>query len=1365
MVLFTACNQETEGEDTDDGGSSPTLYSIVATGGPFTADGADPATITITLKDSNGTALPGETPTFEATGSNNSYGVCSVTDALGVSTCSMTSTTAETKRLSITSPVSFTGGKVTFVGGSATTVTFTSTISSVQFAGSSFFDAPAVEVTDAFGNLATTSTEQVEINLYDDASCTTLSATTLTVDTNPITLDGTSGTATFSNALATIAGTYYLGVDSPSNGAITDDCQGPFVISPNSNLELAFTTEPALTGDPGVPFTTQPVNVLQDEYGNLVATTSGFSVEMNAYSDSSCTTLAGGSLGGTTTESIVSGIVNTWNLNYTSSGTIYLGASFSGTGVTSACSTAITLGASSVDAGNSTIVGTGPVDADGVSTSTITITLLDAANVGQSGIIPTFSATDTGGDNIYGTCSASDASGISTCTLASLTAETKNLTITSPITDLGSAVIFLALPAIEITSVTEGGFLNSTEDSATYTVSGTCNNGSSDTASILIDGLAASSPSGFSCDGTNFTGTIDTTGIAEGAFTIQAEIDDESGGTVTSTIFNLTKDTIVPTITLNAVADINIANEASLPISGTCSEDTRDVSVDIDGTVFTLTCTGGAFSGNIDTSPVGDGTLLSVAADHADEAGNSATQATDTIDKDATAPTIAITFSSDINSSNESTYQVSGTCSDDGQTISLSIGGILDSPTCSSGSWTSSITDVSGLVDGSITITADINDALGNSATQASVSVTKSSATPTVAITSAPDITQANETGYEVSGTCSENGRTVTIDLGGTAYTPSCSGGTWTTGSQDVSALLDGSVVITADHDNSGGTPATQASVTVSKDTTAPTVTISSAPDITSSNETSYTVSGTCSENGENVDIAIDVDSYTVVCGSNTWTTGSVDVSGLSDGSISITADHQNSGGTPATQASVTVNKNSSSPVPFDLSVGQTLSDSADLTWKISNPGGFTINDYQIEYRVKGSTTYLVFSDSVSTDEFVTVDGLLADTTYEFRVLAIYDSSFNSDYSNTAEGTTQPASSVITANSVMNLGGATSSVVAAHFDSTTITLNGGALTTLNAGETFAFSSAQFDIVDADKPVFVAGLRGSGSGATGANIAWNPTSWASKDFSFNSTRDNPQEVYIYAIEDASIEVRQGSTVLTSATLTADTTTTLSWSVFGSYQVVSTGSILAFHISTGSSRVTDPKPLTPSYTEIIGFPSNSMRLTTTVDSTNYTYYHSDSTTASGSLNKSDSIQIDPEGGTTSLYQSESLLIQADQEISGASFADSNGNCAAAFLPTNLMRNRFVVPVQTEYIAFASLNSGTIEVYDSSDILIDTLTLTRSGSESSAPYHVRGTNYAAGSRFIADVPVAAWYQPDTTTNAGNDDETLLYGTNETP
>jgi len=184
------------------------------------------------------------------------------------------------------------------------------------------------------------------------------------------------------------------------------------------------------------------------------------------------------------------------------------------------------------------------------------------------------------------------------------------------------------------------------------------------------------------------------------------------------------------------------------------------------------------------------------------------------------------------------------------------------------------------------------------------------------------------------------------------------------------------------------------------------------------------------------------------------------------------------------------------------------------------------------------------------------------------------------------------------------------------------------------------------------------------------------------------------------------------------------------------------------------------LPPSAFEVIGFPSSSMRLTADLNSTNYSGIHSNSLAETGSLSAAGVVTITPEG-TTSLYQSESLILSADKKIGGASFADSNGLCAAPFMPTNLMKEKYILTTTIDYIAFASKAAGTIQVFNENQVLQTTLTLTRSGGNANAPYRARTTTGGAGFTYVATVPVAAWYQANNNVGAADQDETIMYGT----
>lgn len=721
-------------------------------------------------------------------------------------------------------------------------------------------------------------------------------------------------------------------------------------------------------------------------------------------------------------------------------------------------------------------------------------------------------------------------------------------------------------------------------------------------------------------------------------------------------------------------------------------------------------------------------------------------------------PTVTITSYPDITAANQNNYTMVGSCSEEGRDVNLLLEALAVTVTCVGGTWISSGMDVSVQPDSpTFVLTASQTDIGGNTGT-VSENVIKNTVVPQVSLNTPDNIGLLNQTSYSLSGTCTENGTDVTVSIDTINLTLNCTGGTWSTGVVDTSALADNPALpITVDHST-----ATTINTTVVKDTTVVNVSINNPVDITNANETTYSVSGACTENGVAVDVTIGTITVNRTCNSGSWSSGLVDVSTLADSpTILISVDHSTA------NATANVEKNTATPSVFSLSAPTSLSTSVTLGWQLSNPGPFTINDYQINYRQNGTSTWLTFDDGTSTEFNSIVTGLSPSTTYDFRVRAVYDTSNFTEWSNIATGETKPDDPLFASPyAAMNVGGAVETKIVALYDNTTVTLNGVEIagSPLSKGTTATVATAQFDIVDADKAIYTAGRRGTtGAGANRkANIVWQPTAWAGKSFSFNATRNDPQQLQVYATENTTIEVKNGATVLASATITKGNGSVLSWSQFGSFQVVSTGTVLAFHSSgdPAANYYIDPKPLLPGSQELIGFPSRSMRITADFDATNYNIIHSNSVTASGSLNKTDVVNVNSQGATTSFFQGESMLLSADQNLSGASFADANGLCAAPFLPTSLMRKNYAVNINSDYVAFASKQAGTIEVRDSSDTVIETLTLTRTGANTNAPYRARRGTTTEGTRFFSTVPVAAWYQPNNDFGGGDEDETILYG-----
>ena len=151
----------------------------------------------------------------------------------------------------------------------------------------------------------------------------------------------------------------------------------------------------------------------------------------------------------------------------------------------------------------------------------------------------------------------------------------------------------------------------------------------------------------------------------------------------------------------------------------------------------------------------------------------------------------------------------------------------------------------------------------------------------------------SNQSAYGgVTGTCSENGLAVVVAIASLVVSPAplCVGGSWSITGVDVSSVPDGGVVtVSASQTDAAGNTGSGTRDT-SKDATAPTVAITSAPPINVSNSGNYAVSGSCSESG--LPVQVSVGSIVVipppVCNGGTWSVGGINATALPEGQCSF---------------------------------------------------------------------------------------------------------------------------------------------------------------------------------------------------------------------------------------------------------------------------------------------------------------------------------------------------------------------------------------------------------------------------------------------------------------------------------------------
>ncbi len=410
---------------------------------------------------------------------------------------------------------------------------------------------------------------------------------------------------------------------------------------------------------------------------------------------------------------------------------------------------------------------------------------------------------------------------------------------------------------------------------------------------------------------------------------------DGSGMELSAETARFDVDTIPPVLTIDTFSTGAVMNAAeqgtNLEISGTTdAENGQTVTVAIGGQSYSGTVSGGGWSVSVpasDLTTLPDGSSVTVTADVSDRAGNPAAQANGSFDTDLTAPDLTL---NPVGGGSIDLADVVGdlvlsgtTTAENGQVVNVSFDGQDYTGSVSGGSWSVTIpnADLSGLATGvPASVSVAVSDTAGNSATPISVSVPVDLTGPSIAITplSVGAILNAVETGSDlvVSGTTGNvtDGQQVTVALDGQTYTDSVSGGSWsvTIPSADLIALADGGDFnITGDVTDADGLVAPQASVNLSKDVTAPTLSIDSFSDGAVLNAaergTDLTITGTTSaEDGQTITVNLNGQSYTGQASTGGWSVSvpSAHLAALPDGTtISVTADVSDAAGNLAIQA------------------------------------------------------------------------------------------------------------------------------------------------------------------------------------------------------------------------------------------------------------------------------------------------------------------------------------------------------------------------------------------------------------------------------------------------------------------------------
>ncbi|ASQ17987.1 Ig-like domain-containing protein [Enterobacter cloacae] len=513
----------------------------------------------------------------------------------------------------------------------------------------------------------------------------------------------------------------------------------------------------------------------------------------------------------------------------------------------------------------------------------------------------------------------------------------------NPVSISHDVTVDLASVAISIDAIATDDVINAAEKGADLVLSGSTSNvEANQTVTITFGGKSYTATVGTDGKWTATVPAADLAGLKDGDASVQVSVTNVNGNSA-SAGREYSVDATAPSVTINTLATDDILNAAEaqsdLIVSGTSTAEAgQTVTVSLNGKDYTATVgSDGNWTLNVpaaDLAGLADGSVT-VTASVSDKAGNPAS-VDHNLTVDMTVPQVTIsTIAGDdvINIAEHGQAQIiSGiaTGAAAGDKVTVTIGGqsyttVLDA----AGNWSVGVpaSVISGLSDGSVTVTASVTDAAGNTGT-GTHSVTVDTGLPSVNFNTISDdnILNAVEKGQDlnVSGTSANlaEGTVVTVTLNGKNYTATTAAdGTWslTVPAADLAGLGQANYTLNATATNGvGNSVSNTANLLV--DTALPTVTINTVAgdNVINAAEVAagQTISGSVAnaEAGNTVTVTIGGNSYTATVQSDlSWSVSVPEsvLTALGNGDLTVSATVTNGHGNTGTgERDITIDAN-----------------------------------------------------------------------------------------------------------------------------------------------------------------------------------------------------------------------------------------------------------------------------------------------------------------------------------------------------------------------------------------------------------------------------------------------------------------------
>ncbi|MGM8866848.1 beta strand repeat-containing protein [Enterobacter hormaechei] len=503
----------------------------------------------------------------------------------------------------------------------------------------------------------------------------------------------------------------------------------------------------------------------------------------------------------------------------------------------------------------------------------------------------------------------------------------------NPIIISHDVTVDLATVAISINALATDDVINAAEKGADLVLSGvTTNVEAGQTVTISLNGRIYTTTVDDSGNWTYTVPSADLAGLKDGDASVQVSVTNVNGNSA-SAGREYSVDATAPSVTINTIATDDILNaseaQSDLAISGTSTAEAgQTVTVSLNGKDYTTTVSAnGSWTLNVpaaDLAGLSDGSVT-VTASVSDKAGNPAS-ADHNLTVDVTVPAVTIhTVAGDdvINVAEHNQAQIisgSATGAAAGDKVTVTIGGqtyttVLDA----AGNWSVGVPAnvISGLSDGTATVSVSVTDAAGNTGS-GTHNVTVDTGLPSVSFNAISDdnVLNAVEKGQDlsVSGTSANlaEGTLVTVTLNGKNYTATTAAdGTWslTVPAADLTGLGQASYTLNATATNGvGNSVSNTANLLV--DTALPTVTINTiaGDNVINAAEVAagQTLSGKVAnaEAGNTVTVTIGGNTYTATVQSDlTWSVNVPEsvLTALGNGDLTVSATVTNGHGNMGT--------------------------------------------------------------------------------------------------------------------------------------------------------------------------------------------------------------------------------------------------------------------------------------------------------------------------------------------------------------------------------------------------------------------------------------------------------------------------------